>query len=234
MEGLPRFEELREKAYRRKGREEVEGRMPEVKSEEELRATGDDRYLAAMARAAFSAGFKHYIVDAMWEGFEEAFVGFEPGEVAEFGHEKIVELGEDERIVRNKTKIWATVENAAFVREVSAECGGFGAYVADWGAGETVELWEALGERGTHLGGNTGPRALRHAGRDTFILTRDVTWVLREKFGVMSYSRKSKTGRREAQEAMLEWSESSGRPMADVSMILACAFETPEEYAPVR
>lgn len=226
----PPFEEIREAAVDRKGREAIRDRLPSIKTKSELRDTPDDRYLAAMARAAFSAGFKHYIVDNMWDGFEEVFRGFDPQTVANFDNDRILELGEDERIVRNKTKIWATVENARMICEVAESAGSFGDFVADWALDETVELWEALSERGTHLGGNTGPRALRHAGRDTFILTRDVTYALREHFDVMTYSRRSKTGRRQAQEALLDWHDESGLPLAHVSMMLACALETPEHF----
>ena len=230
MATLPQYDDLYDAAASRKGEAELRDRLPSVKSPDELEATPDDRYLAGMARAAFSAGFKYWIVDAMWDGFEEVFHGFDPEAVAAFDDDKILELGEDERIVRNKTKIWATVENARLLCDIADEYGSVGAFVAGWDLDETVELWEYFGEHGTHLGGNTGPRGLRHAGRDTFLLTRDVTYALREHYGVMSYSRRSKTGRRQAQEAFLQWREECGRPLAEISMVLACALDTPESF----
>jgi 3-methyladenine DNA glycosylase Tag len=232
MDRLPTFRSILERAINRVGEHELEERFPEVKSDDELCQLPDDRYLAGMARAAFSAGFKYWIVDAMWDGFEEAFDGFNPETVSNFGHEDIMRLGEDERIVRNKTKIFATVENARMIRDVRQEHPSFGDFVAGWGLNETVQLWEYLGEHGHHLGGNSGARSLRYAGRDTFILTRDVTYALREHYNIMSYSRHSKSGRREAQDAMLKWREESERPLSHVSMALACSLETPDGYSP--
>jgi 3-methyladenine DNA glycosylase Tag len=225
----PPFSDIYADAVDRKGEPELDSRLPEVKSRDELAELPDDRYLAAMARSAFSAGFKHYIVDNMWEGFETVFHGFDPARVARFDNDRILELGDDERIVRNKTKIWATVENARMVCDLAEEHGSFGEFVVGWDLDETVQLWELLGERGTHLGGNTGARSLRHAGRDTFLLTRDITWALREKLDIMSYSRHAETGRRQAQEAFLAWHDETGRPLSHISMVLACAWDTPEE-----
>lgn len=227
---LPTFDELHERAVQRKGKANLEERMPSPNSAEQLLRMPDDRYLAAMARAAFSSGFKHWIVDAMWDGFEQAFHGFDPEVVAGFDDDDIERLGEDERIVRNKIKIWATVVNARLVCDIADEHGSFARFVADWPRDETVQLWEELADGGHHLGGNTGPRALRYAGRDTFILTRDVTWALEEHFGVMTCSRRSQTGRRQAQEAFLGWHEECGRPLSQISMVLACAYDTPDDY----
>ena len=227
---LPTYAELYEKAVRRKGEATLEERMPSPKSADELRELPDDRYLAAMARAAFSSGFKHWIVDAMWDGFETAFHGFDPETVAAFDDDDIQRLGDDERIVRNKIKIWATVVNARFVSNKADEHGSFGDFIADWSLEETVQLWEEIAESGHHLGGTTGPRALRYTGRDTFILTRDVTWALEEHLDVMTCSRKSKTGRRQAQDAFLAWREECDRPLSQISMVVACAYETPDDY----
>ncbi|MFW5967351.1 MAG: DNA-3-methyladenine glycosylase I [Persicimonas sp.] len=230
MDDLPTFDELWERAVERKGEEALEERMPRPASAEQIRATPDDRYLAAMARAAFSSGFKYWIVDAMWDGFETVFEGFDPTYVAGLEHDDVMRLGEDERIVRNKIKIWATIQNARYVCEVADEYGSFGEFVAGWPLEETVELWEHLAEGGHHLGGNSGARALRYAGRDTFILTRDVEWALSELFGVMTYGAKSKSGRRQAQDAFLAWRAECGRPLSQISMVLACAHRTPESY----
>ena len=77
----------------------------------------------------------------------------------------------DERIVRNGKKIASVRGNAQYVREVRAEHGGFGHYLAAWPADDVVGLWDELKRRGQRLGGNSGPFFLRFVGKDTFMLS---------------------------------------------------------------
>ncbi|NND41050.1 MAG: 3-methyladenine DNA glycosylase, partial [Boseongicola sp.] len=46
------------------------------KSAAELAAIPDDRWLAAMTKGIFQAGFNWKVVENMWPGFETAFDGF--------------------------------------------------------------------------------------------------------------------------------------------------------------
>ncbi|MEI9986944.1 MAG: hypothetical protein WDN69_29555 [Aliidongia sp.] len=41
-------------------------------------AIPDDRILSAMTRRVFQAGFSWKVIDAKWDGFEEALHGFDP------------------------------------------------------------------------------------------------------------------------------------------------------------
>ena len=218
------FDEIYHLAVTRKGEEELEARLPVVLDAAALAATDDDRWLAAMARCVFAAGFRWKVIQAKWDGFEDAFMSFSPAAVAGFGAATTTALSEDRRIVRNPQKIHATVANAAFVRDVAAEHGSFGRYMADWPDDDVVGLWAWLKKAGARLGGATGPRMLRQMGKDTFILTPDICHALTQQ-GVLTGSPTSNRQQRAAQEAFTAWHQESGRPMAHLSVILACSVD---------
>jgi 3-methyladenine DNA glycosylase Tag len=193
-----------------------------VVSASELRALGDDRYLAMMAKRVFAAGFRWQVIQAKWEGFEEAFHGFDPGWVADLDADGIAELAQDTRIVRNRPKILSTVKNAAFVQQISNDHGGFGSWLADWPAEDTLGLWAALKSGGDRLGGDTGAWFLRLVGKDTFRFSADVSAALVEA-GVVP---KAPTGKRHqamAQDAIVGWARESGLTQGAVSVVLGCS-----------
>src|SRR5216684_2816139 len=86
-------------------------------------------YLEALSRPVFQAGMSWRVIDAKWEGIREAFAGFDPVTVAEYGPADIVRLLGDRRVVRSKAKIEATVDNAQALLELDAEYGGFARYL---------------------------------------------------------------------------------------------------------
>lgn len=209
-----------QRAVERHGEEHLRARFPTLVSEAELRGMPDDRYLAAMAKRVFAAGFRWQVIQAKWEGFEEAFHGFDPAWVASLDAEGIEALAQDTRIVRNRPKILSTVKNAAFVQQISNDHGGFGSWLADWPSSRTLELWAALKAGGDRLGGDTGAWFLRLVGRDTFRFSTDVGAALVEA-GVVPKKPTGKKHQAMAQEAIVRWSEESGLSLGAVSTVLA-------------
>jgi len=65
------------------------------------------------------------------EAFREAFDGFEPNKVALYDEAKIQELMANEKIIRNRLKINAAVNNARFFLRVKEKYGGFDKFI--WG-----------------------------------------------------------------------------------------------------
>jgi DNA-3-methyladenine glycosylase I len=61
---------------------------------------------------AFQSGLSWLIILRKRPGFREAFDGFEPDVVAAYGDRDVARLLADERIVRNRAKVDATVGNA--------------------------------------------------------------------------------------------------------------------------
>ncbi len=198
----------------------LEARLPACKTADGLRAFPDDRYLSEMARRIFRAGLKHDLVDAKWPAFEEVFCGFKPRHVAGMPDETLEALMGDKRLIRHWAKLKAVRANADMLQALSAARGGFGSYLADWPVERIVELWADLAKRGTHLGGLSGPSFLRLVGKDTFILTQSVVAAL-NCWRVFDGEPKNKRDRVAVQEAFNGWAAESGRPLCEISMILA-------------
>lgn len=66
---------------------------------------------------AFQSGLSWITILRKRPAFREAFAGFDPEQVAEFGEPDVVRLLADAGIVRNRAKIEATINNARVVAE---------------------------------------------------------------------------------------------------------------------
>lgn len=218
------FKEIfRRAAKRHGGARALEAMLPEPRSRAALRRTPDHRWLSAMTRGVFQAGFVWRVVEHKWDGFEEAFKGFEPKAVARLSERQLAALGKDERIIRNPQKVRATRQNAQFLVEVAKEHGSAGRFFASWPATDSVGLWDVLKTRGSRLGGFTGQFFLRHMGVDTPMLTSDVVAALREQGAFQQKSPTSKQALRDIQAAFNAWHEESGRSLSAISRVLACS-----------
>ena len=89
----------------------------------------EDDYLRVMTRAVFQSGFNWQIIENKWSGFEEAFSRFNVEKVASFNDADLSELFTDTRIVRNRTKILATIHNARAILAKGGEFGSFKKYL---------------------------------------------------------------------------------------------------------
>jgi DNA-3-methyladenine glycosylase I len=77
----------------------------------------------------FQAGLSWLTILRKREHFRQAFDGFDPAAVAQFGVEQVERLLADTGIVRNRAKIEATINNAHRHAELAAEFGSLAAYV---------------------------------------------------------------------------------------------------------
>lgn len=199
-------------------------RLPLPKSAAELRAVGDERYLSQMSQRVFRAGLKHSMVDAKWPAFEAVFMGFEPRRVRAMSDEDIERLLGDRRLIRHARKLLSVRHNAAAICALAEEKGGVGAYLADWPGEGIVGLWHDLAKRFTQLGGNSGPMFLRMVGKDTFVLSDFVCRAL-VQWDALEEMPKGKGGQRKAQAAFNQWAAETGRPLSQLSMILAISID---------
>jgi 3-methyladenine DNA glycosylase Tag len=189
------FETILNKAQARAGGEaELAQHLPVPKTPDELRAVADDRYLSLISLRVFQAGLKHSMVAA--------------------------KLMADRRLIRHFGKLRSVRDNAAAILALEQEVGGLGAYLADWPGPRIVELWADMAKRFKQMGGISGPYFLRLAGKDTFILSGDVVRALGH-WDAVEGNPKTKAGQRQAQEVFNRWAEESGRPLCQLSMILA-------------
>ena len=86
-------------------------------------------YLEVLTKAVFQSGISWRVVEAKWEGFRDAFAGFDPQTVAGFSEDDIERLAADPRIVRNRRKIGATVHNAQVMLDLDRAHSGFSRYL---------------------------------------------------------------------------------------------------------
>lgn len=218
------FEPILARALERRGEADLAAHLPAVKSAAALAAVPDDRYLSLLCLRVFRAGIKHSVVDQKWPAFEAAFHGFDPHVVAAMNDEDLEALMGDSGLIRHWAKIKSVPPNAASLRDISAEAGGFGTWLASWPADKTLELWDALAKRFKMLGGDSAPRFLRMAERDSFIFSPSVEAALKT-WGVTDGG-KGKATRAKAAAQFYAWAEATGRPLAHLSMILA--YSVPE------
>lgn len=180
-----------------------------------------DRLLSVMTKCVFNAGFNWKVIEAKWDGFEEAFEGFDPGKLAFFGEDMLDQLVSDARIVRNGQKIKATLENARFVNEVERSEGGFGKFLANWPGEDQTGLLSLLNKRGARLGGATGQYFLRFAGWDAWIASSHVCAALVREGVLTKPEATSKRDLASLEAAINDYHADSGLPRAQISRLLA-------------
>lgn len=84
------------------------------------------------------AGLSWLTVLRKREAYREAFDDFNPQKVACYSQNKILELLNNNGIIRNRLKIEATVKNAQAFLTVQEKLGGFDRYIWDFIDGQTI------------------------------------------------------------------------------------------------
>ncbi len=217
------FATILDSARQRHGAAAIDARLPQPRSALELKGTRDDRYLSQMSLRIFRAGLKHSLVDAKWPAFEEVFAGFDPRRVRAMSDEAMEKLLGDARLIRHWGKLKSVRDNAAAMLTVGEEFGGFGAWLGSWPGADIVGLWDTLAARFSQMGGNSGPTFLRMVGKDTFILSPSVIAGL--KHWAEMPPPKNKRDRAMAQAVFNAWATETGRPLSQLSLILAMSVD---------
>jgi 3-methyladenine DNA glycosylase Tag len=210
-------------ADRKGGADAVEARLDRPLSAETLGGTGDDRWLAAMAKCLFQAGFHWKVIEAKWDGFEAAFEGFAPARVALYGDAEMDRLLADKGVVRNGAKLAAVIANAVFLSDLARDQGSAARFFASWPETDYVGLLDVMAKRGSRLGGVTGQRVLRMMGKPAFILSNDVTARLIAE-GIVDKPPTSKRDLAAVQAAFNDWHAQSGRSLTEISQVLAMSI----------
>jgi 3-methyladenine DNA glycosylase Tag len=126
-----------------------------MEAPKQVKPKGLDDYLEVMSRAVFQSGISWRVIEAKWDGFREAFEGFDAETVASFDPPDVDRLAQDTRIVRNRRKIEATIHNARTMVELHRDHGGFRKYLRSHGGfDETVadlrKRFKFLGDVGAY------------------------------------------------------------------------------------
>ena len=198
----------------------IEAILDKPSTAKQLMAKSDAYYFSTMTRRIFRAGLKHSLVDAKWPAFEEAFFQFNPLRVAMMSDEELDALMGNRAIIRHWGKIKAVPANASFLLDIIEAHGSIGQWLANWPVEDIVGLWTFLKKHARQMGGNSGQSFLRMVGKDTFILTEDVVVALVAQ-GIVDKKPTSQKDLAKVQAAFNQWAEQSGRPLCQISRLLA-------------
>jgi 3-methyladenine DNA glycosylase Tag len=223
------FKTIRARAEKRKGGPAaLKKLLPDEPDKKALTKLADDRVLAELTQRVFSAGFAWSVIEQKWDGFEAAFLGFQPKKLVVQSDDFWHELTRDQRIVRNGAKIMSVRDNAQFVLDIAGEHGSFGQFLANWPSSDEIGLLDLLNKRGGRLGGNTGQMFLRFIGWDGFVTSKDVVACLRDAGLDIAEEVKSKGDLAKVQAQFNAWAKETGLPYAHLSRI--CALSIGENH----
>lgn len=218
---LESYQRLYQRACERKGGpERLEAMLTAPLSAEQLRRIADSRFLAEFSKKVFQSGFVWSVVRNKWPEFERAFFEFDIDKVLLMPDEMLEKKAQDPSIIRNYRKVKTIRENAIMIDTIRREHGSFAQFVAQWPVEDIVDLWAYLKQHGARLGGNTGPYALRAMGKDTFLLSADVTSYLANQ-QVFHGAPTSKRSLKAIQQAFNQLQQQSARSMQHLSQIIS-------------
>ena len=107
--------------------------------EEWCKPNFDDKYLFEMLiLESFQAGLSWECVLNKRESFVEAFDNFDIDKICEYDNEKIKELLLNDKIIRNKLKINASINNAKIFKNIQKEYGSFYNYLELFTKGKII------------------------------------------------------------------------------------------------
>ena len=96
---------------------------------ERIDATHLSDYLEVLTKAVFQAGVSWKLIDSKWDAFRENFADFDPEKVATLTSEDVDRMMLDERILRSRKKIEATIKNAQTLLSLDQQFNGFNNYL---------------------------------------------------------------------------------------------------------
>jgi len=89
-----------------------------------VKLLGDQKLFEKLSLEAFQAGLSWITILKRRPGFREAFSNFDIATVAGYSDADVERLMNDERIIRNRAKIVATIENAKVTQSMLAQSPG--------------------------------------------------------------------------------------------------------------
>ncbi len=130
--------------------------MPEYGAPKQIKPTSLGDYLEVMSKSVFQTGISWSVVENKWPGIREAFRDFDARAVASMGERDIDKLAGDTRVIRNRRKLEAIVENANRLLQLEAEHGSFRSYLRSHGGFEPTvkdlkKQFKFLGETGSYI-----------------------------------------------------------------------------------
>lgn len=212
---------------RKGGEQQLASLLSQPASAEQLMTLNDAECLAQITKVVFQSGFAWRVIEQKWPGFEKAFWQFDPNKLVLLDDGHIERLMQNSEIVRNGQKIKTVPINAQLILDVKRQHGSFGQFLAQWPTDDIIGLWQYLKKHGARLGGNSASFVLRRLGKDTFVLSRDVTAHLINQ-GVIDKPATSKTALKQVQQAFNTWQQQVPLPLTQLSQIIALSVGSNE------
>ena len=103
--------------------------MPSDQAPAQVNAQSVGDYLEVMCKSIFQAGMSWRVVESKWPELREAFRGFDADTVANLSEAELDELTSDRRVIRNRRKIEAVVQNARRMLDLEAKHRSFRNYL---------------------------------------------------------------------------------------------------------
>jgi DNA-3-methyladenine glycosylase I len=100
-----------------------------MEAPKQIRPKSLSDYLEVMTKVVMQSGMSWAVVERKWPGMREAFLDFEPMAVASMTSKQLARLAVDPRVIRNRRKIDAVVENARTMIQLEEQHGTFKKYL---------------------------------------------------------------------------------------------------------
>ena len=91
--------------------------------------SNDNEYFEMLSKSVFQAGFSFKVVEQKWKDIVESFDNFDYKKVMYWNEEKIHQVLQSPKIIRNSKKVRGIVDNARVFHEVIKEHGSFNKYL---------------------------------------------------------------------------------------------------------
>lgn len=99
----------------------------------------DKKHFEFLILDTFQAGLTWKTILYRREGFRKAFADFDVEKVARFTEKKLEKLMQDTGIIRNRLKIWGSVQNAKSFIQIQKEFGSFDKYIWQFTNNKTIQ-----------------------------------------------------------------------------------------------
>ena len=134
--------------------------------EEWCKPNFDDKYLFEMLiLESFQAGLSWECVLNKREDFRKAFDNFDIDKISKYNDEKIKDLLLNEKIIRNKLKIRASINNAKIFKELQKEYGSFYNYLKTFTNGKIIhEIGKTSSKLSDNISNDLKKRGMKFVG----------------------------------------------------------------------
>ena len=99
----------------------------------------DKNHFEFLILDTFQAGLTWKTILYRREGFRKAFADFDVEKVARFTQKKLEKLMQDTGIIRNRLKIWGSVQNAKSFIQIQKEFDSFDKYIWQFTGNKTIQ-----------------------------------------------------------------------------------------------